>query len=106
MKGYLKATVLLIVLVLLVTFGVQNRQPVSVSYFFGIGSPAIPLYGLLYLSVFVGVLIGLLAAVPGRLRLRKAVKFLQSENQGLKERLRSPAEPGFAGFEGASTREG
>ena len=46
MGSYFKAVVLLIVLVALVTFGIQNNETLKLHYYFGMSSMAIPVYGI------------------------------------------------------------
>ncbi len=86
MQQYLKAAILIIVLLFLITFGVKNNEPVQLSYYFNIETLGIPLYGLLYLCIIIGIIIGMLVGISARFNLRRMVKSLQQENKKLKER--------------------
>ena len=95
-RGYLKSAVLVLVLLLLISFGLKNQQGVQIFYFFGFSTAEVPLYAMVYLCVFIGILIGLAAAFPGRHALRKRVRGLKQENAGLQADLNrlTPPEPG------------
>jgi uncharacterized integral membrane protein len=86
MGTYLKAIILIIVLIFLVTFGVKNNQPIRLYYYLNIETFGIPLYGLVYLSIIIGIIIGMIVGISTRLGLRRKVKQLQWENRELKEK--------------------
>ena len=86
MQPYLKAAILIIVLLFLITFGVKNNEPIRLSYHFNIETLEIPLYGLLYLSIIIGIIIGMLVGISTRINLRKMVRSLKQENRELKEK--------------------
>ena len=46
MANYFKAVLLLIVLVALVTFGIQNNETIKLHYYFGMSSMPFPVYGI------------------------------------------------------------
>jgi uncharacterized integral membrane protein len=87
MQTYLKAIIVVIVLLFLITFGVKNNQPIRLYYHFNIETLEIPLYGLLYLSIIIGIIIGMLVGISTRFTLRRMVKTLELENKGLKEKV-------------------
>ena len=90
MGSYFKAILLLIVLVALVTFGIQNNATLKLHYYFGLSSMPIPVYGIVYASILVGIFIGMLVGVSTRLSQRKTIKQLQKENRGLKDKAAEP----------------
>ena len=86
MGTYLKAIVLVIVLLFLTTFGIKNSQPLQVHYYFNIQTASMPLYGIVYISIIIGIVIGMLVGISSRFTLRGKVKTLQGEIKELKER--------------------
>jgi uncharacterized integral membrane protein len=86
MQQYLKAALLIIVLLFLITFGVKNNEPTRLSYYFNIETLEIPLYGLLYLCIIIGITIGMLVGISTRINLRRMVRSLKQENKELKEK--------------------
>ena len=93
MGSYFKAILLLIVLVALVTFGIQNLEEVKLHYYFGLSSMPIPIYGIVYGSILVGIFIGMLVGISNRFGQRLKIKQLQKENRGLKDKAGEPAVP-------------
>jgi len=93
MASYFKAILLLIVLVALVTFGIQNNETLKLHYYFGLSSMPIPVYGIVYASILIGIFIGMLVGISSRLGQRKRIKQLQKENRGLKDKTGEPAVP-------------
>ena len=91
MGSYFKALLLLIVLVALVTFGIQNNETLKLHYYFGLSSMPIPIYGIVYASILIGIFIGMLVGISTRLGQRKTIKQLQKENRGLKDKIGEPA---------------
>jgi uncharacterized integral membrane protein len=86
MGSYFKAIVLLIVLVALVTFGIQNNETLKLHYYFGMHSMALPVYGIVYASILLGIFIGMLIGISTRLSQRKQIKALEKENRNLKSK--------------------
>lgn len=91
MGSYFKAVVLLIVLVALVTFGIKNNEPLKLYYYFGLSSMSIPVYGIAYASILVGIFIGMIVGIGTRFGQRKKIKQLQKENRALKDKVGEPA---------------
>jgi uncharacterized integral membrane protein len=85
MGVYLKAIVLLIVLLFLTTFGIKNNQSLQIYYYLNVQTSPIPLYGIIYISIIIGIVIGMLVGISFRLILRRKVKILQEEINELKE---------------------
>jgi uncharacterized integral membrane protein len=86
MKGYLKATGLVIMLLFLVTFGIKNDQLVKLHYYFGLHSQDFPLYILAYGCAIIGIFIGMIIGLTNRFHQRKKIKVLENENSDLKAR--------------------
>ena len=93
MGSYLKAVLLLIVLVALVTFGIQNNETVKLNYYFGMSSMPFPVYGIVYASILVGIFIGMLVGITSRFHQRKKLKALEKENSRLKEKMGEEEKP-------------
>ena len=87
MGSYFKAIVLLIVLVALVTFGIQNNETLKLHYYFGMHSMPLPVYGVVYASILIGIFIGMLIGISTRLGQRKRIKTLEKENRNLKSKV-------------------
>jgi uncharacterized integral membrane protein len=86
MGSYFKAVVLVIVLVALVTFGIQNNETLKLHYYLGMDSMPLPVYGIVYASILLGVFIGMLIGISTRFSQRKRIKVLEKENRNLKSK--------------------
>ena len=91
MGSYLKALLLLIVLVVLVTFGIKNNETMILHFYFQLSSMPIPVYAVAYGSLIVGVFIGMLVGISNRFAQRKTIKQLQKENRGLRDKATESA---------------
>ena len=87
MGSYFKAILLLIVLVALVTFGIQNNDTMKLHYYFGLSSMPIPVYAVAYASILLGLFIGMLIGINTRFGQRKKLQQLQKENRVLKDKI-------------------
>ena len=87
MGSYVKAILLLIVLVILVTFGINNLEPIRLHYYFGLSSMPLPIYGVVYGALLVGIFVGMLVGINSRFSQRKKIKLLQRENRELKAKV-------------------
>ncbi|MBW2438179.1 MAG: LapA family protein [Deltaproteobacteria bacterium] len=90
MGSYIKALLLLIVLVVLVTFGIINQEPVAL-HSYQWKSPPIPAWIVVYGSLIVGVFIGMIIGINARFTQRKKIRQLQKENRDLKDKVVEPA---------------
>jgi uncharacterized integral membrane protein len=93
MASYFKAILLLIVLVVLVTFGIQNNETVKLYYYFGMNSMPMPVYGIVYASILVGIFIGMLIGISTRFSQHKKIKVLEKENRKLQEKVGAEQKP-------------
>ena len=87
MENFVRNFVLVVILLFLVTFGVENSHVVRVEYYFDSLTFNIPLYLLIFLTVCIGVIIGMLVGFRKRLSQRKTLKNLERENRDLKGKL-------------------
>ncbi|MEI6136486.1 MAG: lipopolysaccharide assembly protein LapA domain-containing protein [Chloroflexota bacterium] len=79
----------LIVGIALVVFGAQNAQPVSVRAF-AWESTSVPLVLALGLALLLGVVLTLLASIPGRLRARNERRALEQELEAWRHSAPAP----------------
>ena len=110
MGTYLKAIVLVIILLFLTTFGIKNNQPLQLYYYFNIGTLPAPLYGIVYISIIIGIIIGMLVGISSRFSLRGQVNTLRREVKKLSEKAEEkkseePEPPSLIGEKGNSGRE-
>ena len=92
-----KWVVLLLCMVLLIVFLIQNINKILAATTFEfnlfglvhLSSKPIPLYGLILGSVFVGGLMTAIYLGLGNFRLRSSLRFLQKQNRSLQEELKS-----------------
>ena len=59
MGSYIKTILILIVLVVLVTFGIKNNETMILHFYFQLQSMPIPVYAVVYGSLLVGIFIGI-----------------------------------------------
>jgi putative membrane protein len=87
MGTYVKTIVLMIVLLLFVTFGVKNSQPIQLTYYFNWLDLTLPLYAIIYSLLIAGLILGMLIGLGSRLRFRKKIKDLENDIYELKEKI-------------------
>ena len=93
---YLVLVVMVIMVLLLSTFGIQNPNPVTVR-FLQWQSDAVPLYAVMLVSVLVGIALNALMGLPSRIqrqlelrRLRQSTTTQEQQIKDLKSRLPAP----------------
>ena len=91
MGSYIKTILILIVLVFLVTFGIQNNKTMILDYYFQLRSMPIPVYAVVYGSLLVGIFIGMIVGISARFAQRKKIRQLQKENRNLKNKVAEPS---------------
>jgi uncharacterized integral membrane protein len=84
MKSYFKAIGLIIILLFLVTFGINNNQLIQLKYYFEYRSADFPLYLLAYACATIGIFIGMFIGMINRFHQRKKIKMLTKLNNELK----------------------
>ena len=92
MGSYIKTILILIVLVVLVTFGIKNNETMILHFYFQLQSMPIPVYAVVYGSLLVGIFIGMIVGISARFTQRKKIKQLQKENRTLKGKVAEPAD--------------
>ncbi len=92
---YIKALLLIALLFLAITFGIQNSESVVLRYYFNLASIPVPLYLVLYLAIILGVVAGLAIDVYSRVTVKGKLKKLEKTNASLREDLeKMKGEPG------------
>jgi uncharacterized integral membrane protein len=93
---YLVGFAVIVLVVVLATFGIQNPFPVSIR-FLQFKSAAVPLYLIMLLSAVIGILVSALLSIPGRIqrrlelrRLRQQIVEQEKQIADLKVRLPAP----------------
>ena len=74
MGSYIKTILILIVLVVLVTFGIKNNETMILQYYFQLSSMPVPVYAVVYVSLLVGIFIGMIVGISARFSQRKKIK--------------------------------
>jgi uncharacterized integral membrane protein len=85
---YIKWVIMIILLLFFITFGIQNSQLVSLHYYFSIQGVELPLYGLVFIAILLGIAAGMLIGIADRWALGKKAKDLKRENRDLSEKLK------------------
>jgi uncharacterized integral membrane protein len=88
MGTYIKWIIMIISLLFFITFGIKNSQLVSLHYYFSIEGVELPLYGLVFIAILLGIAAGMLIGIADRWGLGKKVKDLKRENRDLSEKLK------------------
>ena len=87
MGTYVKWILIIIILLFFITFGVKNSQSVSLNYYLDIEGIVLPLYGLVFISILLGIFAGIIIGVTDRLALKKKVREMGKENRTLQEEI-------------------
>ena len=90
MGSYIKTILILIVLVFLVTFGINNIETMTLRFYFQLQSMPIPVYAVVYGSLLIGIFIGMIVGISARFAQRKKIRLLQKENRNLKNKAAEP----------------
>jgi len=93
MGTYLKWMILIIILLFFITFGVKNSQSVSLNYYLDLEGIELPLYGLVFISILLGIAAGMMIGITDRLALKKKVRDLGKENRALQDEIARPKAP-------------
>lgn len=87
MGTYLKWIIIIVILLFFITFGVKNSQSVYLNYYFNLEGIELPLYGLVFLSILLGIGAGMVIGVTDRFMLKNKVKAMERETRELRERV-------------------
>ena len=90
--NYTKLIILIFVFILAVSFASENIQSVTLRYYFNLETPSFPMYLLMFIPLFIGIVVGSLVGLGSRLRLRNNVKKLKKSNRELENRLKEAQE--------------
>jgi len=86
MGNYIRAIFFIVVVLFLITFGIKNSQTVDLNYF-GMKAIAFPLYGLIFISILIGILGGMLVGFSGRIELKRRIRTLKKESRVLEKEV-------------------
>lgn len=89
---YGKLIIFVFVFVVAVSFTAQNTQPITLRYYFNWETGSFPMYLLMFIPFFVGIVVGSLIAFGSRLRLKNTIKHLTRTNRDLEEELKGARE--------------
>jgi len=92
MGSKIKYAIYVIIIFFLASFGAKNSQPVQLQYYFNLLNIEIPLYGLIFISILIGIGIGFLMGFISNLHQRKTIKALERENKELNEKVKHEKE--------------
>ena len=87
MGTYVKWIVIIIILLFFITFGIKNSQNIYLNYYFSIEGIELPLYGLVFISILLGIAAGMIVGITDRLALKKRVRDTAKENRALQEQI-------------------
>lgn len=90
--NYVKLIFYVFVFILAVSFAAENTQSVSLRYYFNLETPSFPMYLLMFIPLFIGIVVGSLIGLGTRLRLKNSVKQLTKSHKELEENLRRAQE--------------
>jgi uncharacterized integral membrane protein len=90
--NYAKLIIFFFVFILAVSFAAENTQSVNLRYYFSLETPSFPMYLLMFIPLFIGIVVGSLVGLGSRLRLRNNVKKLKKSNRELENRLKEVQE--------------
>lgn len=83
---YIKAIIIILFLLLLITFGVENSGMIRLNYYHLVNFE-FPVYGLIYASILLGIIIGMVMGIRSRHIIKKEIKILKTSNKELSENL-------------------
>jgi lipopolysaccharide assembly protein A len=87
MGTYVKWALIIIILLFFITFGVQNSRSVTLNYYFDIEGIQLPLYGLVFISILLGIFAGMMVGITDRLAMKKRLRDLERQSRSLKEEI-------------------
>ena len=95
--GLIRGIVFFILLIVGIGFAIQNDQPVSLKYYFGLVTPALPLFLWAFLFVLVGLILSAVWAFISRIGLhsrirlhRRSIEELERKRDRLREVSKIP----------------
>ncbi len=95
--NYAKLIVLVFVFILAVSFASENTQSVTLRYYFNLETSPFPMYLLMFMPLFIGIVVGSLVGFGARLCLKNTVKRLTKSNRELEDRVKEAQETPVSG---------
>ena len=92
MGSKIRLIIYIVVIFLLASFGVKNSQPVQLKYYFNTLNIELPLYGLIFICILLGIALGFLMGFFSNLNQRKAIKTLEREKAELQKKVKDKKE--------------
>jgi uncharacterized integral membrane protein len=86
MGNYVRAIFFIVVVLFLIIFGIKNSQTVDLNYF-GMKAIALPLYAVIFISILIGILGGMLVGFGGRMELKRRIRTLEKEGRVLEKKV-------------------
>ena len=102
---YIKLILFFILFVIGIIFSTYNLDKVSIKFLY-ISTPQIPLYLVIFSSVFLGILVGMLANISGILKLRAKVKKQEKRIKELQDEIGAKKSLSEGGKETEIEKEG
>jgi uncharacterized integral membrane protein len=117
--GLIRAIVFFFLLIVGIGFAIQNDQPVSLKYYFGLVTPPLPLFLWAFLFVLLGLILSAIWALISRIGLhsrirlhRRSIEELERERDRLRDDKKIPEgatpvqKPFLSRIWGEKTKEG
>jgi len=95
--NYAKLIVFVFVFILGVSFASEITQSVILRYYFNLETPSFPMYLLMFIPLFIGIVAGSLVGFGARLRLKNTIKQLTKSKEKLEDRLKQAQEAPISG---------
>jgi uncharacterized membrane protein YciS (DUF1049 family) len=95
--NYAKLIVFVFVFILAVSFASENTQSLTLRYYFNLETPPFPMYLLMFIPLFIGIVAGSLVGFGVRLRLKTTIKQLTKSKKQLEDRLKEAQEAPISG---------
>ena len=90
--NYFKLVILVFIFILAVSFASENTQSVTLRYYFNWETPTFPMYLLMFIPFFIGIVVGSLVGFGSRLGLKTTIKNLHKSKGELEEKLKQAQE--------------
>ncbi len=86
--NYVKLVAFVFVFILAVSFASENTQSVNLRYYFNLETSPFPMYLLMFIPLFIGIVVGSLIGFGSWLRLKNTLNKLRKSNRELGEKLK------------------
>lgn len=87
MLKILRSILIIILVIFIITFSLKNKQPVKVSYYFGLETKELPLYIVIISSFLIGVIGGIIYSLPSMIKGRMEIRRKNRRIRELEEEL-------------------